>query len=602
MKFAATRALAVLVLSLAPAKHASFAADRLINMIPQARSGETNQDAEPTISVDPNDFSRLAGSAFTWDNLTEAPMVTATAPIYVSKNSGDTWSLAFVIPSKIGSGFPTGDITLSFSATLSGAPNDKTSWLYGGTLTSAAAGRPMTVLRGQDPFSSTVFSTLDTRTGNVDQPHTLAFTSGAAQDKLYVGFNNGWNCVNPTGRTSDFDVSQDAAITSPSLALDVIDTRNTPCQDGFAQIPAANRDGTVYGAFIHDWSGSPRLVVVRDDNWGANATPFSALKEPSDNVAGRFVSNILTLPSGQMGMNRLGASNISLAVDPHDSDRVYVAWGDSGGTNSETIHVRRSVNRGADWSDDLLTVTNALNPEIAITDEGTVGVLYQQVVANNWETHFVRTKDGDGKVFDSPGVLLAKTSATSPTPHYQPYIGDYASLVKAGRNFVGMFSASNYPDKTNFMPGVKYQREVDWNSHKLYADAAHKVEVPFSIDPFFFEIDTNFRLIDICKFDPILCYPIPDPWWRFKCPECGVQILLDPGEEITSVIMFNEQGRRVGAFEPLKEPVTLRNAKYTHGLVFKPERGVSYILKAQTVRGRKLTQDFNPNFIMRKAE
>src|SRR5258708_10108210 len=127
----------------------------------------------------------MAGSAFTWDNLTQSPMVTATAPIYVSSDGGNTWTLAFIVPSKVGAGFPTGDITLSFSSTLSGAVAHTTSWLYAGTLTSAVAGRPMTPLRAQDPFSATLMTTLDTRSGNVDQPHTISKTSAGAQDKLY---------------------------------------------------------------------------------------------------------------------------------------------------------------------------------------------------------------------------------------------------------------------------------------------------------------------------------------------------------------------------------------------------------------------------------
>src|SRR5258708_34684254 len=97
--------------------------------------------------------------------------------------------MSFIVPSKVGAGFPTGDITLSFSSTLSGAVAHQTSWLYAGTLSSTVAPRPMTPLRAQDPFSATLMTTLDTRTGNVDQPHTISTTAGA-QDQLYVGVKN----------------------------------------------------------------------------------------------------------------------------------------------------------------------------------------------------------------------------------------------------------------------------------------------------------------------------------------------------------------------------------------------------------------------------
>jgi hypothetical protein len=487
---------------------AASAQSRLVNMIPQNRSAETNQDSEPTLAIDPNSVDRMAGSAFTYDNLDGSPMTTATAPIYVSIDRGATWTLALTVPSLAGAQFPTGDITLSFSSTLSGAPSHLTSWLYAGILSSAASPRPMTVLRTQDYLDTgTLMTTLDTRPGRVDQPHTLARTDAAAgQDRLYVGFNNGFGCVAPQGRSSTLDVTQSAAAGAPSFALDVIESRNTPCQDGFAQVPAPHRDGTVYAAFIHDWSGSPRLVVVRDDAWGTGSPPFGALVDPSDSKPGRFVTPVLTLPFGYMGQNRLGASNVSIAVDPRNSDRVYVAYGDSNGADSETIHVRRSINRGKDWSGDLLTVTSALNPEIAINSAGAAGVLYQRFASNRWEAHLTRTTDQDATVFDNPGILLASTDATTPSSTFDPYIGDYASLVAAGTNFYGVFTASNFPDAANFLPGVVFQRDVDWAAHKLYADAAHTTEVAPSIDPYFFEVDSgpqlqvpgNIQLGDAC--------------------------------------------------------------------------------------------------------
>src|ERR1700741_1145740 len=69
----------------------------VVNMVPKARSGETCQDAEPTITINPGNHDQIAASAFTWDNLCNAPgspgvpatwfqlgMTGASAPIYVS--------------------------------------------------------------------------------------------------------------------------------------------------------------------------------------------------------------------------------------------------------------------------------------------------------------------------------------------------------------------------------------------------------------------------------------------------------------------------------------------------------------------------------------
>src|SRR3954454_21610729 len=92
---------------------------RVVNMIPASLSGETNQDSEPNLAVNPSRPTDIVGTAFT-----PAPMGGAFAPIYVSTDGGNTWSLRTVVP---GNGFVgTGDITVGF-ATTGGM-------LYAGTL------------------------------------------------------------------------------------------------------------------------------------------------------------------------------------------------------------------------------------------------------------------------------------------------------------------------------------------------------------------------------------------------------------------------------------------------------------------------------------
>ena len=606
IRWISARALA-LVASLAFVSAApALGATRLVNMIPQARSGETNQDSEPTITVDPRNPSHLAGSAFTWDNLTGGPMVTANAPIFVTNNGGLTWSMAFIVPSSIGAGFPTGDINLHFGSANSGAPNHTTSWLYGGILRSPTI--PMNVLRSQDYLDPALMTVLDTRTGNVDQPHVDALTGGG-QDRLYVGFNNGFGCNAPNGRTAAVDLSQSAAVAAPTFALDPVEFRNTGCQDGFAIVPAVHSDGTVYVAFINNWTFAltgARVTVVRDDNWGGSAQPFQALAEPvpptSDGVAGRFVTTSITVQSGTMGQQRLGASNLSIAVDPNDSDRVYVAYGDSGGANSEAVHVRRSTDRGQNWSADLVTVTNAMNPQLAINSMGTVGLLYQRLVSGRWETRLAQTTDPDATTFNG-GLLLANTDATSPAGVNVVYIGDYASLRADGRHFIGMFSASNYPDTANYLGGVRYQRFVDWTTHKLFTDATKTTTVSPSIDPFFFEANMGLcelyrwlcrpPVFNICIVKPWICHGIFDPWWKFKCPQCELQVIINPGDEVSRVAMYDDRGRKVGNFQRLDRPIQLRGATYTYGLRMHARANASYVLVAGQMRGKK-GGEFNP--------
>ncbi len=57
----------------------------VVNMVPNAQSGETNRDSEPNLTVHPNDPDQIVGTAFTPD-----PFGGANAPIYISSDGGNT--------------------------------------------------------------------------------------------------------------------------------------------------------------------------------------------------------------------------------------------------------------------------------------------------------------------------------------------------------------------------------------------------------------------------------------------------------------------------------------------------------------------------------
>src|SRR6267143_5518287 len=81
----------------------------LVNMIPKSLSGEEHQDSEPTIAVNPANPLQIAASAFTPD-----PSEGPRAPIYVSADGGQTWTLNSIVPSTVADGSVTGDITVAF--------------------------------------------------------------------------------------------------------------------------------------------------------------------------------------------------------------------------------------------------------------------------------------------------------------------------------------------------------------------------------------------------------------------------------------------------------------------------------------------------------
>src|SRR5262249_4329792 len=60
----------------------------VVNIIPQSLSGERHHDSEPNLAVNPANPLQMAASAFTPN-----PTGAGNAPIYVSHDGGQTWTL-----------------------------------------------------------------------------------------------------------------------------------------------------------------------------------------------------------------------------------------------------------------------------------------------------------------------------------------------------------------------------------------------------------------------------------------------------------------------------------------------------------------------------
>jgi len=430
---------------------------RVVNMIPQSQSNETNDDSETNIAVNPADPRIIGATAFT---------ASPTAIIFLSSDGGETWSEAAIVPTF------TSDYNAKFSRNA----------LYCGDL----PGAPLAVFRTTDPFSGALMVQIDAQP-NIDQPwmavETVTKGPDSGKDRVYAGYTN-WNLVTSV---ATIDVSQDGAVAVPvfnSVTLqNRVVSRNAP-----SVRPTIHSDGTVYAAYF-DWraplvpptwgSTIADVVVARDDTWGVNN--FQDLVDPLDAHFGVRVATGLNCNfNGNLGPDRFG-SDIAAVVDPRPkhSRRVWVAWCDMQGA-SYTLHVRQSKDRGKTWSSDLLTIPNSKNPGLAINSEGRVGVFYQQltgpVVAQRWEHHVQFTRNG----VDWHDVLLANTAATN-------WTGDYNFLQAHGREFYGTFATDNTPDLANFPHGVRYQRNLNFATKQLF-DLTNTVVIPASIDPFFFKI------------------------------------------------------------------------------------------------------------------
>jgi hypothetical protein len=347
----------------------------------------------------------------------------------------------------------------------------------------------LNILSTSNFLSSTKMKVLVDRMG-VDQPFVKAVTAtnGAdkGKDQVFVG-NNDFG--GPNGKTATIDRSSNGT----NFSQVRIESRTTSGQDGPPVRPAIHSDGTVYAVY-HSWrtfdsnsgNGTADIVVVRDDNWGNGPPSFGALKD-TDNLSGKRVAQNALFNFGDfLGLERTGGA-VAIAVDPTNSDVVYVSWADTR-NGVYTIHLRKSSDRGVTWSaNDLKVVTSATNPALAVNSQGTIGFLYQQLVGTGalqrFVTHLQYSNDGQNWT----DLILADTPANIPQKIFDPYLGDYAHLLSVGKDFHGIFSANNQPDMTHFPNGVSYQRNHDFGKKQLL-DTDGVAPVDPSIDPFFFKV------------------------------------------------------------------------------------------------------------------
>jgi hypothetical protein len=466
---------------------------RIVNMIPNAQSNEISADREPNLAINPANPLQMVGTAFTPNPL--GATTPPSAPIFFSLDGGLTWTLNPNVPSNI----QTGDITAKFGTT--------TNWLYAGILRRPAAtgaARTMDILRTNNFTSSTLMQLLSTR-NQPDQPYVHAVTalSGTetGNDRVYVG-NNDLGAAG--GQTATSDQTMSGQITTPAFTTVVLERRTTGGQDMPPVRTASHTDGTVYIAFERattitlitagQWTIISDIIVARDNNWGNSAIPYSDLLDPGDGISGRIVvtgiSYTFTTATPLLGQERIG-SRLSIAVDPNNSNLLYLAWGDNnpGGGNNFNLHLRRSIDRGANWSaTDIRTINNAVNPEIAINSLGEVMFSYQQLVTGNWQTITERTNNNFA-------TIATTTLNTFPDNNPAgggnfPYLGDYAYLttMPSGKDFVGVFSASNDPTPARF-PTVQptWQRNVDMATNQL-RNFTNTGNVNISIDPYYYRI------------------------------------------------------------------------------------------------------------------
>jgi hypothetical protein len=452
----------------------------VVDVMPKADSGEADQNSESDIAVSPSAPQNMVTHAFN-DNTGK------NEPYYTSPNGGLHWDSFW-------------DLDYA-DATVAWSPSQMA---YTAILTMPAGMNPsIEVYSSPNPqmnqqgngWSLLNNSTFQDGPLPPDQPH-VAVTEVNSNDQLYVGFNdeNLATGAGGNGKTASIWYSLNPDAANPVWTRVIIETVVPGAgQDGPGVVPAVNGN-TVYAAFLR-WTAAAgadyqaQLVVVRDEKGGTNS--FTDLNKVA--VAGIVVPGV---NGTKLGLNRL-ACNVAIAVDPNNANRVVVGYV-TVNNGQPQVHLTESTDGGKTWNVIFNAPTNTAIPEVAIDNNGTIGLLYTQLANGNLATHFSESANDFGSRSDD---ILATFPNGSPAMEYPPYIGDYEGLVAIGTTFYGSFNASNNPVPGDFPRGVFYQRRVRFGNNVMsnfYLTAAGGTldngqappnnQVDVSIDPFFFSV------------------------------------------------------------------------------------------------------------------
>jgi hypothetical protein len=177
---------------------------RIVNVIPNDHSNETNADAEPSIAVNVSNVNEMVITAFT---PTEGG--NPNGPLFFSSDRGENWSLRFDIP-----GGQTGDQSPAFART--------SNELYMGLI--RGDNHRVNVLRTANPSVGNATDIIEDR-AFADQPWVDATTviggSDDGKDRLYVGYND-----NSTARSARLEIWLDALVGTPTFTQITLDPRN----------------------------------------------------------------------------------------------------------------------------------------------------------------------------------------------------------------------------------------------------------------------------------------------------------------------------------------------------------------------------------------
>lgn len=454
--------------------------------------------SEPSVALNPANPKQIAITSFSLGNLTWG--ANQNAPLWYTTDGGSTWTKEFTITHppgrpEEGEGCPPCDQTIDYgrNGTLFGTflifgPNfvetgpprrefKRLDVVSGDTTNPAQAsswqwnGNPAQLTNNAHPAPG----------ANADQPWLLVNRDPTteAQDDVWGAYDN--FSTNPT--TEQVAVSSNAA--PPNFTVD-----NSPGQATLGgltnpglRLAKDPRNGAMYALWqttTGESSPHPTTLHINRStdagaNWTLNGSTGGQALPPgqADDGCRTFEFNKAKNQSECTVEYKFGTVNAlrggvhHLAVDPTNGD-VYVAYGnDNAGTGEgNQLLIRRLTDDkvGGFIVGPAITVSNAAStalPSVAVTADGTVGVLYDTFDGLSKEGEFPRfsahlaVSTDHGLTF-SDTVLETFLSPSTSTGQFdtQRVLGDFQQLKANGDLLYGVFSGNRAPLNENKSPSI----------------------------------------------------------------------------------------------------------------------------------------------------
>lgn len=509
----------------------AFAQATIVPMGTDANDPNNSADTEPSIAVNPTNVNDIVVVAFS-DNWG----LGTNASIWRSSDHGATWSKSQILPQP-GEG-------------LQGPGDQKVSFDRNGNLLVAELGSfPLTDFIFRQTGAAGAALTVGAGFGD-DQPHLDVDRNpaGVCAGRVYAPWLNTNVALAQSNVTNSSNGG--AAVTNVAAGSNAAfanrTTRLALGPDGSAYIIYKTREGLAGGMFEN-----AHFRVDRSDdcgaNWGANSNGGVSIHGPAA-VRTLFTNTFGNSAKGKV--TRARSSDAWIAVDQGSGD-VYAAYVNQDASGFGQIYVARSTDRGVTWT--TSRVTNGRNhsgfPEIAATDNGTVGVLYIDFDDSGTSTIF---RHRFARSFNKGTSWSDETlQSMDPAPIGNAasgfIFGDYEGLTAHGTTFYGVFTGRGSGRTTTQLDPIFF-RESGLRRHFSICITRPEICRPPKLGP-------GIVLINCTRLPCVIRDPIPrNCLIKFVCPGCPAGGLCPPYYTFTidgvdpawRVELFDPQGQAVG--------------------------------------------------------